>query len=127
MGLLAPRPVRFTPGKDPVPTVQEAGWAPGAGWTGAENLTPTGIRCPDRPDRSELLYRLSNRGPQNISIPMYTHGPYSSNTYSTLSVTAPTHLHLQSNLSCKSCKWLRSVFHGRELRALYDPCVTCTP
>ena len=29
------------PGKDPVPIVQEAGWAPGPVWTGAENLTPT--------------------------------------------------------------------------------------
>jgi len=28
----------FTPGKDPVPIVQEAGWAPGPVWTGAENL-----------------------------------------------------------------------------------------
>ena len=31
------------PGKDPVPIVQEAGWAPGPVWTGAENLAPTGI------------------------------------------------------------------------------------
>ena len=31
-----PRP----PGKDPVPIVQEAGWAPGPIWTGAENLAP---------------------------------------------------------------------------------------
>ena len=30
----------FTPGKDPIPTVQEAGWAPGPVWTGAENLAP---------------------------------------------------------------------------------------
>jgi hypothetical protein len=28
-GWSAPRPGRFTPGKDPVPIVQEAGWAPG--------------------------------------------------------------------------------------------------
>ena len=28
----------FTPGKNPVPIVQEAGWAPGPDWTGAENL-----------------------------------------------------------------------------------------
>jgi len=34
----------LTPRKDPVPTVQEAGWAPGPVWTGAENLAPTGIR-----------------------------------------------------------------------------------
>jgi len=30
----------FTPGKDPVPIVQEAGLAPGPVWTGAENLAP---------------------------------------------------------------------------------------
>ena len=59
----APRPGRFTLGKDPVPTVQEAGWAPGPVWTGAENLAPTGIRSPDRPARSESLYRLSYPGP----------------------------------------------------------------
>ena len=48
----------FTLGKDPVPFVQEAGWAPGPVWTGAENLSPTGIRSPDRPARSQSLYRL---------------------------------------------------------------------
>ena len=31
----------FTLGKDPVPIVQEAEWAPGPVWTGAENLAPT--------------------------------------------------------------------------------------
>jgi hypothetical protein len=44
---------RFTPGNDPVPTVQEAGWAPGLVWMGAENLTPSEIRPPDRPAPSE--------------------------------------------------------------------------
>jgi hypothetical protein len=53
-----PRPLT-TPGKDPVPIVQEAGWAPGPVWTGAGNLAPTGIRSPDRPARSHSLYRLS--------------------------------------------------------------------
>jgi hypothetical protein len=48
-----------TPGKDPVPIVQEAGWAPGPVWTGAENLSPTGIRSPNRPAHSQSLYRLS--------------------------------------------------------------------
>ena len=43
---VTPRPL-FTPGKEPVPIVQEVEWAPGPGWTGAENLTPTGIRSPD--------------------------------------------------------------------------------
>jgi hypothetical protein len=49
----------FTPGKDPVPIVQKAGCAPFPVWTGAENLAPTGIRSPDRPARSQSLYRLS--------------------------------------------------------------------
>jgi hypothetical protein len=58
------RPAALTPGKDPVPIVYEAGWAPGPVWTGAENLTPSEIRSPDRPARSESLYRLSYPGPQ---------------------------------------------------------------
>jgi hypothetical protein len=48
----------FTPGKDPVPIVQEAGWAPGPVWTCAENLAPTGIRSPEYPARSQSLYWL---------------------------------------------------------------------
>jgi hypothetical protein len=36
-------PGRFTPGKDPVPIVQEAGWAPEPVWISAENLTPPGL------------------------------------------------------------------------------------
>jgi hypothetical protein len=54
---VTPRPL-FTPGKDPVPIVQEAGWAPGPVWTDPENLAPTGIRSPDRSARSHSLYRL---------------------------------------------------------------------
>jgi hypothetical protein len=48
----------FTPGKGPVPIVQEIGLAPGPAWTAAENLASTGIRSPDRPARSQSLYRL---------------------------------------------------------------------
>ena len=55
---VTPRPL-FTPGKDQVPIIQEAGWAPGPVWTGVENLATTGIRSPDRPAGSESLYRLS--------------------------------------------------------------------
>jgi hypothetical protein len=43
-GWSTPRPGRFTPGKDPVPIVKEAGRAPGPFWTGAELLSPIGIR-----------------------------------------------------------------------------------
>jgi len=55
---VTPRPL-FTPGKDPVPIVQEAGWAPGSVWMGAENLAPTGTRSTECPARSQSLYRLS--------------------------------------------------------------------
>jgi hypothetical protein len=68
-GWSAPRPGRFTPGKNPVYIVQEAGWAPGPDWTGAENLASTGIRSPDRPAQSESLYRLNYCGPHNFLIP----------------------------------------------------------
>jgi hypothetical protein len=40
------------------------GWVgPRAGLDATENLTPTGIRSPDRPARSESLYRLRYPGP----------------------------------------------------------------
>jgi len=55
-----PHPGRFNPGKDPVPIVQEAGWAPEPVWTCVENLAPTGIQSLDRPVRSESLYRLNS-------------------------------------------------------------------
>jgi hypothetical protein len=53
------RPGRFTPPKRHwVPIVQEAGWAPGVVWTGAENLAPIGIRFSDRPARNYTDYAI---------------------------------------------------------------------
>jgi len=43
----------FTPGKDPVPFVQEAGWALRPVWRSAENLAPIRIRSPDLQARSQ--------------------------------------------------------------------------
>jgi len=57
-----PRPGRFTPGNDPVFTVQEAGWSPGPVWTGAGNPALIGFRSPQSPTRSESLHRLSYPG-----------------------------------------------------------------
>jgi len=48
-------PAALAPGKEPVPILQEAGWAPGPVWTGVENLATTGIRSPDRSASSESL------------------------------------------------------------------------
>ena len=64
-GWSTPRHGPFTLGKDTLPIVQEAGWAPGSAWTDAENLVPTGIRSPDRPARSASLYRLRYPNPLN--------------------------------------------------------------
>jgi len=52
-----PRP-HFTPGKDSVPILQEAGWAPGPVLTGGKSR-PQLDSIPDRPARSQSLYRLS--------------------------------------------------------------------
>ena len=59
-----PHPDRFNPGKDPLPIVEEAGWAPWPIWTGSENHAPTGILSQDRPPRSKSLHGLSYRGPK---------------------------------------------------------------
>jgi len=48
-----PRP-HFTPGEDPVPIVQETGWAPGSVWTCGKSRPHRGM-IPDRPARSQSL------------------------------------------------------------------------
>ena len=52
-----PRP-HFTSGKDPVPILQEARWAPRLVWTGGKSR-PHRDSIPDRPARSQSLYRVS--------------------------------------------------------------------
>jgi hypothetical protein len=44
--------------RDLVPIVQEAGWASELVWMGLDNLAPSGVRTPDCPAQSELLYQL---------------------------------------------------------------------
>ena len=63
---VTPRPF-LTPRKDPVPIVQEAGWAPGPVRTGVENLSTTGIRSLDCPALSQSQYRLSYPAPSTRS------------------------------------------------------------
>ena len=64
---LTPRPF-FTPGKNPVPIVQEVGWAQWPVWTGAENLAATGIRPPDRPARSAVAITTVLPGPHKKGV-----------------------------------------------------------
>ena len=49
------------PRKDPVPILQEAGWAPGPVWK-HRKPRPHRDLIPDRPDCSQSLYRLSYPG-----------------------------------------------------------------
>jgi hypothetical protein len=45
--------------RDPVPTVQRAGWSPPSVRPGEENLTPTGFRSSERQAHRRSLYRPS--------------------------------------------------------------------
>jgi hypothetical protein len=62
-------PAALAPGKRPS-THCIGGWVgPRTGLTGSgKSCPPNGIRSPDRPARSELLYRLSYPGPHQFSI-----------------------------------------------------------
>ena len=55
-GWSAPRSRPQNAGKDPVPIVQKAGWAPGPVWKVTGNLDSTGMRSPDSPARSVSMY-----------------------------------------------------------------------
>jgi hypothetical protein len=47
---------------------QEAGWAPGAVWTGVEDLTPAGVRSPVCLAHGESFYLLRYPGSQLCAI-----------------------------------------------------------
>jgi len=53
-------PAALYPRKDPVPILQEDGWAPGPVWTGGKSR-PHRYSNPDRRARSQSLYQLSYR------------------------------------------------------------------
>jgi len=48
-------PAASTPGKGPVPILQEAGWTPGPVWMGGKSR-PQLDSIPDRPVPSQSLY-----------------------------------------------------------------------
>jgi len=52
---VAPRPP-YPRQREPVPTVEDDGWALGQDWKGGENYVPTRVRTPDYPARSKSLY-----------------------------------------------------------------------
>ena len=56
-----------TPGKDPVPIVQEAGWAPEPVWTGGKSR-PHRDTIPCRPARSSVAIPTELPGPQDNDV-----------------------------------------------------------
>jgi len=66
----AAHPGCFTPGKEPVPILQEAGWAPGPARTGGK-YRPHRDSIPDRPARSQSLYRLSYPAHLHVKCPLH--------------------------------------------------------
>ena len=61
-----PRP-HFTPGKDPVPILKEAGWAPGPVWTGGKSR-PHRDSIPDRLARSSVAIPTELPGPRHAQV-----------------------------------------------------------
>jgi hypothetical protein len=60
----AARPGRtLPPGKEPVPILQETGWAPGPVWTGGKSR-PHRNSIPDRSARSSVAIATELPGPQ---------------------------------------------------------------
>jgi hypothetical protein len=66
-GWLKPRPGSYTRLNETKIVIQEVGWATGQVWMIAENISPPfppyGIRFPDRPASSELLYERRYSSP----------------------------------------------------------------
>ena len=58
-------PAASTSGENAVPIVQAAGWAPGPVWTGVK-CRPHRHSIPNRPARSQSLYRPSYRAPTHL-------------------------------------------------------------
>ena len=120
-----PRP-HFTPGKDPVPILQEAGWAPGPVWTGGKSH-PHRDSIPDRPARSRRYTDWTTRPTRKRvdfhiqnSTPIFPFLSHVNPVYALLShfpkVNLDITLHSKSNLSFtpyvprglrKSCSLLR--------------------
>ena len=74
-----PRPC-ITPGKDTVPIVQEAGWAPGPVWKGG-NSRPTGIRSQNKLEAVYFFETPENLKPHCIRYCLHSHLSTNSKSY----------------------------------------------
>ena len=69
----------FTPGKDPVPILQEAGWAPGPVWTGGKSR-PHRDPIPDHQTRISVAIPTELPSPQFKEIVSFNHESITINT-----------------------------------------------
>jgi len=83
-----PRP-HFTPGKDPLPILQEAGWAPGRVWTGGKSR-PHWDPIPDRPARSSVA--IPTELPGQLIQGTYNYMPETNHVTGVYRVTAVLYL-----------------------------------
>ena len=120
-----PRP-HFTPGKEPVPILQEAGWAPGPVWTGRKSR-PHRDSIPDRPARSSVAIPTELPGPRKNNVqlsnpqtmrlrsarwmPRHTLRICNTCCLSTVTMVSRTRLNVALFLHCLSC-----FFCGRRWR-----------
>ena len=88
--------LHFTPRKDPVPILQEAGWAPGPVWTGGISH-PHQDLIPDRPAHSSVAVPTELLSPhvciyicRNTYIWMYVH----THIHTYMHACACTHIHV---------------------------------
>jgi len=61
-------PAALPPRKDPVPIVEEAGWAPGPVWTGVENLASHRDSIPGLFSNSVLARHVMWPGPVSFRV-----------------------------------------------------------
>jgi len=86
-----PRP-HFTPGKDPVPILEAAGWAPGPVWTGGKSR-PHWDSIPDCPACSQSLYDSA------------THTRTHTHTHTYIYIYIYTYIYLSLNLGARWGGW----------------------
>jgi hypothetical protein len=96
--------LHLTLGEDPVPIVQDVGWASGPVWTGAENLALTGNRSPDRQARRQSLYRL--RYPAHKKEPSYPLNTRPGRWKVAKKMWASIHCVQRTPISCKNVTYI---------------------
>jgi len=102
----------FTLGKDPVPILQDAGWAPSRVWTGGKSR-PHRDSIPDRPARNQSLYRLSYPAHTHTHIYIYIYIYIHTyiHTYTSLLYLHMCGFHVRTSLYLSSM-WRKTIAWG---------------